>query len=77
MIEKLGQILGLSFSAGSYSSSSSCVADPEEVQELVRERDEARRKRDFAVSDRIRQQLTEMGYVVEDTSAGTVVRKRA
>ena len=46
------------------------------AEKLVAERDEARREKDFATSDRIRKQLMEMGYVVEDTSGGTVVRRK-
>ena len=47
-----------------------------EAQELARQRDEARRKKDFSASDRIRDQLVGMGYVVEDTAKGTQLRKR-
>jgi cysteinyl-tRNA synthetase len=68
MIKKLGKILGFSLLASS--------SNPEEVQELIKERDEARRKRDFAISDRIRKQLGEMGYIVEDTTGKTVVRRK-
>jgi cysteinyl-tRNA synthetase len=41
-----------------------------EVQRLLEEREEARRARDFATADRIRDQLRERGVVVEDTPAG-------
>ena len=50
--------------------------DPD-ADRLIQERNAARRKKDFAASDRIRKQLAEMGYVLEDTAAGTVVRKHA
>jgi cysteinyl-tRNA synthetase len=46
----------------------------EEVQELVRKRDEARKAKDFAASDAIRDQLTAMGLEVMDTAVGTKVR---
>jgi cysteinyl-tRNA synthetase len=49
---------------------------PEEVQALVRERDEARSQRDFERSDGIRDRLAEMGYEVMDTPVGTRVRPR-
>ena len=48
----------------------------EDVVHLVEMRDEARGKKDYAASDKIRRQLMEMGYIVEDTSGKTVVRKR-
>lgn len=40
------------------------------VSMVLRERAEARTRRDFAASDRLRDQLAELGVVVEDTSAG-------
>jgi cysteinyl-tRNA synthetase len=40
------------------------------VESLVTERQEARRRRDFAESDRIRDVLAEKGIVVEDTPQG-------
>jgi cysteinyl-tRNA synthetase len=47
---------------------------PPEVESLIAERDEARGRRDFGRSDRIRDQLTEMGWEVMDTPDGTRVR---
>ncbi|HEY4865026.1 MAG TPA: cysteine--tRNA ligase [Candidatus Dormibacteraeota bacterium] len=41
-----------------------------ETRRLVEEREEARRTRDFAAADRIRELLRERGVVVEDTPAG-------
>jgi cysteinyl-tRNA synthetase len=40
------------------------------VTSLLKRRDEARRQRDFAAADAIREQLTEAGVVIEDTPAG-------
>jgi cysteinyl-tRNA synthetase len=42
-----------------------------EIQKLIAERDEARRKGDFPRSDRIRQDLLKGGVILEDTKAGT------
>ena len=36
------------------------------IDELVRERDEARKRRDYETADRIRDYLRENGVVVED-----------
>jgi cysteinyl-tRNA synthetase len=41
-----------------------------EIQTLIDERQEARRRRDFARADQIRDQLTERGIVLEDTRDG-------
>ncbi len=50
---------------------------PPEVLDLVRRRDAARDAKDYAASDAIRDQLTEMGYEVMDTPDGTKVRRRS
>ena len=42
----------------------------DEIEALLAERQQARRDRDFATADRIRDQLQEMGVVIEDTPQG-------
>jgi cysteinyl-tRNA synthetase len=42
-----------------------------EAGDLVRRREEARKRRDFAEADRLRDELLARGYVLEDTPAGT------
>jgi cysteinyl-tRNA synthetase len=49
---------------------------PEEIDGLVVARQEARRRRDFAEGDRIRQQLWEAGIALEDSPAGTRWKRR-
>ena len=44
---------------------------PEELLRMIREREEARRRRDYATADRLREELLEHGVVVEDTPQGT------
>jgi cysteinyl-tRNA synthetase len=44
--------------------------DADAVQRLVDARTEAKKARDFAASDRIREELLAMGVVVEDTAQG-------
>ncbi len=39
--------------------------------ELIAKREEARKRRDFAESDRLRKELLDAGFVVEDTPGGT------
>jgi cysteinyl-tRNA synthetase len=47
-----------------------------EIQSLIDERQEARRRRDFARADEIRQQLTERGITLEDTKDGVRWKRR-
>ena len=48
----------------------------QEIDELVRKYTEARKNRDFALSDKIRQELLERGIVVQDTREGTKWRRK-
>jgi cysteinyl-tRNA synthetase len=43
-----------------------------QIETLVKERNEAKQRRDFQRSDQIRQQLAESGIIVEDTRDGSV-----
>ncbi len=48
----------------------------EEIQRLVDEREQARRERDFAAADRLRDELRDLGVVIEDTPDGTRWRRK-
>ena len=45
--------------------------DSEEIEELIRKRLLARQNKDFALADKIRDDLMEMGVVLEDTDGIT------
>lgn len=49
---------------------------PAEILARVAEREAARRQRDWARADTIREELARLGYVVEDTPQGPRVRRR-
>ena len=51
-----------------------CEADPE-VEALLTARKEAKKAKNFAEADRIRDQVVAMGYAIEDTAQGPKVRK--
>ena len=48
---------------------------PTEIQEMIQEREEARKNRNWSRSDELRDALKEAGYIVEDTKQGQKVRK--
>ena len=49
--------------------------DDAEIDRLVQERDDARKRRDFKESDRLRDELAARGIVLEDTPQGTRWKK--
>ena len=44
---------------------------PPHISKLIIEREEARKKKDFAAADRIRAQLLQEGFAIEDSPKGT------
>lgn len=52
------------------------VDNAAEVESLLEKRAEAKKTRDFATADLIRDQLTDMGIVIEDTPQGVKWRKK-
>jgi cysteinyl-tRNA synthetase len=48
-----------------------------EVRELVQEREEAREKNDFTSADKLRKQIKNLGYEIDDTAYGPLVKKVA
>lgn len=48
----------------------------DEIEALIAERNEARKNKDFGRSDEIRDQLQEMGIILEDTAQGTRWKKK-
>ena len=48
---------------------------PDEINDLVNQRNEARKEKNWSESDRIRDLLIEKGYIVKDSKEGTIVEK--
>ena len=48
---------------------------PEEVQVLMEKREHARLKKNWKEADNIRNKLKDLGYIIEDTPSGPVVKK--
>ena len=49
---------------------------PDEVKALVEERKAARKAKDFARADELRDKIGELGYIVEETRQGTKIKKK-
>jgi len=75
LIEEFDQVLGLDLvHTEEYLTKKSQDLD-DEILELTQKRDKARAEKDWALSDRIRDELISKGYLVKDTKEGTVVEK--
>ena len=48
---------------------------PKSVVKLLKEREEARKKKDYKKADMIREMLRKEGWIIEDTARGPIVRK--
>ena len=48
---------------------------PEEIKSMIEQRAAARKEKNFALADELRNKITEMGYIVEETKQGTIVKK--
>ncbi len=48
---------------------------PPEILQLLEQREEARKARDFALADTLRDEIIGRGYVIEDTAQGARVKK--
>lgn len=52
------------------------VEIPPSVQNLMTQRDLAKQNKDFVLSDTLRKQIEEQGYIIEDSKDGTRVKKK-
>lgn len=71
-IMALGKVLGLSWKGVGVEEEI-----PDEILELVRERDEARRSKDWDRADELRDAVAGRGFIIEDRQGGAHVRRRA
>ena len=52
------------------------VSISKEIKELVKQREIARKNKDYKTSDSIRNKINKFGYIINDTNKGSVVRKK-
>ena len=81
-LRALGGVLGLlqqdskKFLQGQLKFSGNLAAEPIPVEQLIRERADARGRNDYAEADRIRDKLEAVGIILEDGPGGTTWRRR-
>ena len=67
LFDTFAKLLGLTFEqAGSI---------PEHIRDLGRAREEARKQKEFTRADELRKKIETSGYLIEDTSTGTKIRR--
>jgi cysteinyl-tRNA synthetase len=52
------------------------IETDEEIMVKIKQRDEARKDKDFKLADKIRRELEGKGFIVEDTEEGTKIRRK-
>ena len=76
LLLKFDEVLGLDLAnSKAYLDRAKKVELPEEIQELLAKRKQAREEKNWSLSDEIRDTLKEKGYIVKDTSEGMIVEK--
>ncbi|MHC4444889.1 MAG: cysteine--tRNA ligase [Planctomycetota bacterium] len=50
---------------------------PADIQELIKQRDQARKDKDFQLADQIRDRLTARGYTIDDFPEGARIKQRS
>ena len=78
LIEEFDKVLSLDLvkKAKEQKEKSEQEAIPDEIMALVEERKQARKAKDFAKADALRDKIAELGYVVEETRQGTKISKK-
>lgn len=71
---KMDEVLGLSLRQKADDLKRKIKNAGEDVRALVQEREEARVEKDFKTADRIRDRIDSMGFVVEDTDEGPILK---
>ena len=76
-IEEMDRVLSLDIikNAKEMESESEQAELPEDVAQLVKRRAQARKEKDFALADELRDKITALGYKIEETRQGTKVTK--
>lgn len=76
-IEEMDRVLSLDIikNAKAIESENEQAELPDDVAQLVKRRAQARKEKDFALADELRDKITALGYKIEETRQGTKVTK--
>ncbi|MBU0707612.1 cysteine--tRNA ligase [Patescibacteria group bacterium] len=69
-LQKFDQVLGLGLRT-----SKKDQAVPKNVQEIIKQREQARQNKDWALADKLRGELEKLNYKVEDSKKDTIIKK--
>lgn len=69
-IKKIDEVLGLDLLKKEK------IEIPDEIKELVKKRNELRKKKDWKKADELRKKINKLGYVIEDIGEGKKIRKK-
>ncbi len=75
LLQKLGGYIGILQTDADTFLKQGVDLDDSAIDEKIKQRDEARANKDFALSDQIRDELTKLGIVLEDSANGTTWRR--
>lgn len=76
LLLKFDNVLGLDLeNSKKYLEESKKIDLPEEIQKLIEKRKQARINKDWTLSDNIRDEIKEKGYIIKDTKEGMMVEK--
>jgi cysteinyl-tRNA synthetase len=74
---KFDQVLGLSLQLGAQSQLSLEEGDlPREILSLLEQRKKARQDKNWSLSDSLREEINELGYLVEDSGENQSIKKK-
>lgn len=72
---KMDEVLGLNLEENSQILKKEYGIVPDEIKEMVYEREQHRRDKHFNLADQLRSKIEKLGYVIEDSEKGPKVRK--
>jgi cysteinyl-tRNA synthetase len=73
---KMDEVLGLNLEENSQILKKEYGIVPDEIKEMVYEREQHRRDKHFNLADQLRSKIEKLGYVIEDSEKGPKVRKK-